>query len=117
MNSWLNDTPSAVRRSTTNTLLLHPDDATPLGIQTGDTVRVSSQVDSLDCVAEVSEVPMAGVAVLDHGWGSGVLDPQNRQPSEIRGSNRNALVSDQEVDVLSGTPAFGITRVRVERLA
>jgi hypothetical protein len=25
-------------------------------------------------------------------------------------------VSDQEVDVLSGTPSFGIARVRVERL-
>ncbi|MGZ5397436.1 MAG: molybdopterin dinucleotide binding domain-containing protein, partial [Mycobacterium sp.] len=96
---------------------LHPDDATPLGIATGDTVRVSSRVHALECTAEVSEAPQAGVAVLDHGWGSRLFDPQNREPSETHGANRNALVSDQEVDVLSGTPSFGIARVRVERLA
>jgi formate dehydrogenase len=116
MNSWLNDTPTALRRNPTNTLLLHPDDAAPLGIQTGDAVRVSSPVHALECTAEVSETPQAGVAVLDHGWGSRSFDPPNGEPLETLGSNRNALVSDQEVDVLSGTPSFGIARVRVERL-
>jgi formate dehydrogenase len=116
MNSWLNDTPTALRRNATNTLLLHPDDAAPLGIETGDTVRVSSPVHVLECTAEVSEAPQVGVAVLDHGWGSRLFDPHHREPSETLGSNRNALVSDQDVDPLSGTPSFGIARVRVERL-
>ena len=57
MNSWLNDTPTALRRNATNTLHLHPDDAEPLGIRTGDTVRVSSRVDALECTAEVSTTP------------------------------------------------------------
>ena len=116
MNSWLNDTPTALRRNVTNTLLLHPDDAAPLGIDTGDTVRVSSPVHALECTVEVSESPQVGVAVLDHGWGSRLFDPHNGQPAEEHGANRNALVSDQDVDVLSGTPSFGIVRVRVERL-
>ena len=117
MNSWLNDTPTALRRNATNTLLLHPDDAAPLGIETGDTVRVSSPVHALECTAEVSKTPQRGVAVLDHGWGSRLFDPQRQEPSDTLGANRNALVSDQDVDVLSGTPSFGIAQVRVERLA
>jgi formate dehydrogenase len=117
MNSWLNETPTALRRTATNTLLLHPDDAAPLGIQTGDTVRVSSRVHALECTAEVSQDPQAGVAILDHGWGSRLFDPQNQEPSEIYGANRNALVSDQDVDPLSGTPAFSTVEVCVERTA
>ena len=117
MNSWLNDTPTALRRNATNTLLLNPNDAEELGIQTGDTVRVSSRVDTLECTAEVSSAPQVGVAVLDHGWGSRLFDPQTQEPSEVHGANRNALVSDQDVDVLSGTPAFGTVEVRVERFS
>ncbi len=116
MNSWLNDTPTALRRNATNTLHLHPDDAEPLGIGTGDRVRVTSRVHALECTAEVSTDPLVGVAILDHGWGSRLFDPQSRQPPESYGSNRNALVSDLDLDALSGTPAFGIAEVRVERL-
>lgn len=117
MNSWLNDTPTALRRNPTNVLQLHPDDATRLGIATGDAVRVSSRVRAFDCTAEVSDAPRAGVAILDHGWGSHLFDPERQQSSETHGCNRNALVSDQEVDVLSGTPAFGVAQVRVDRIA
>jgi len=39
-----------------------------LGVRTGDTVRITSAVDSLDCTAEVSNDPQMGVAILAHGW-------------------------------------------------
>ena len=60
-------------------LHLHPDDAEPLGIGTGDRVRVSSRVHALECTAEVSKDPLVGVAILDHGWGSRLFDPQNQR--------------------------------------
>ena len=36
MNSWLNDTPTSLRRNKTNGVRIHPDDAERLGIRTGD---------------------------------------------------------------------------------
>ena len=117
MNSWLNDTPTALRRNASNTLHIHPDDAAPLGIGTGDRVRVSSRVEAVECTAKISDDPQVGVAILDHGWGSRLFDPENQGPPDSYGANRNVLVSDQDVDILSGTPAFGIAAVRVERLA
>ena len=116
MNSWLNDTPTSLRRNATNALCIHPDDAERLGIRTGDMVRVTSSVDSLDCRAEVSNDPQIGVAVLAHGWGSRVFDPHSGAPAELHGVNRNTLVSDTNVDSLSGTPAFGTAAVRIARL-
>jgi formate dehydrogenase len=116
MNSWLNDTPTSLRRNTTNTLRVHPDDAERLGIRTGDRVRVTSPVGSLECSAEVSNDPQIGVAILAHGWGSRVFDPHGGAAAERHGINRNALVSDTNVDSLSGTPAFGTAAVRITRL-
>jgi formate dehydrogenase len=117
MNSWLNDTPTTLRRNTTNALHIHPGDAERLGIGTVDTVRVTSSVDSLDCVAEISDAPQVGVVILAHGWGSRVFDPHNGQPDDLHGVNRNALASDAIVDPLSGTPAFGTVAVRIARVA
>ena len=116
MNSWLTDTPTALRRDTSNVLYLHALDADALGIQTGDVARVASPVDCLDCIAEISDAPQIGVAILAHGWGSRVFDPHGGEPAQAHGVNRNALVSDTSIDPLSGTPAFGVAAVRIIRL-
>src|SRR5215207_1265449 len=115
MNSWLNDTPTALRRQSANPLYIQPEDAAALGIDAGDTVRVTSSVGSLECTAELSEAPRAGVVILGHGWGTHTFDPHGREPAAIHGVNRNLLVSDADVDELSGTPAFGTVAVRVEK--
>jgi len=94
----------------------HSAETARLGVRTGDTVRITSAVDSLDCTAEVSNDPQMGVAILAHGWGSSVFDPHSGAPADLHGVNRNALVSDTNVDALSGTPAFGIAAVRIARL-
>lgn len=117
MNSWLNETPSAQKHTATNAVYLNPEDAERLAVTSGDNVRVSSPSASLECVAEVSSIPRAGVAILGHGWGSRVFDPHGGQPSLAHGVNRNALVSDEHIDSLSGTPAFGVVQVRVERFS
>ena len=116
MNSWLNETPTALRREPTNTVYLHPDDAANSAISHGDTVRVSSASAALECTAEVSAAPLRGVAILGHGWGSRIFDPHGGELPESHGVNRNALVADAAIDPLSGTPAFGVVEVRVERV-
>jgi formate dehydrogenase len=116
MNSWLNDTPTSLRRNKTNAVRIHPDDAERLGIRTGDMVRITSPADSLDCRAEASNDPQIGVAILAHGWGSRVFDPHSGAAAERHGVNRNALVSDTDIDPLSATPAFGTAAVRITRL-
>ncbi|BBZ70621.1 formate dehydrogenase [Mycobacterium paraseoulense] len=116
MNSWLNDTPTALKRQSANTVYLNTDDAAPLGISSGDVVRVSSRTATLECTAEVSSAPRQGVVILGHGWGSRVFDPHGAEPPAAYGVNRNALVADADVDPLSGTPAFGIVEVRVAKV-
>ena len=115
MNSWLNETPSALRREATNTVYVHPADAEKLAIRSGDTTKVTSPTAVLECTAEVSSVPRSGVAILGHGWGSRIFDPHGDEPAAVYGVNRNALVADSAVDPLSGTPAFGVTEVRIEK--
>jgi formate dehydrogenase len=116
MNSWLNETPTALQREKTNTVCLNPDDAERLGIADADVVRVSSRTAALECVAEISSAPRQGVAILGHGWGSRIFDPNDAHPPTVYGVNRNALVAAEDVDPLSGTPSFGVVEVAVERV-
>jgi formate dehydrogenase len=116
MNSWLNETPTALQREKTNTVYLNPDDAERLGIADDDVVRVSSRTAALECVAQVNSAPRQGVVILGHGWGSRIFDPNDAQPPNVFGVNRNALVAAEDVDPLSGTPSFGVVEVAVERV-
>jgi formate dehydrogenase len=116
MNSWLNETPSALRREAANTVYVHAEDAEKLAIHSGDMARITSPTATLECTAEVSSVPRSGVAILGHGWGSRVFDPHGNEPPAAYGVNRNALVADAAVDPLSGTPAFGVAEVRIEKV-
>jgi anaerobic selenocysteine-containing dehydrogenase len=67
---------------------INPADALPRGIQTGDTVIVSSPRGSIKMKANVTDTILAGVVSLPHQW-----------PGE---ANVNLLVDDQTLDPVSG---------------
>jgi len=115
MNSWLNDTPTVVRRMTGNQLEIHPLDADRAGIVDGTDVLVESPVAIVTAAAVVTEATRPGVVIAEHGWGSAVCDPFTVSVVR-RGFNRNALVEDDALDPLSQVPRLNGQPVRVRRL-
>ncbi len=117
MNSWHFDLPNVKRRVKTNDCEINTEDARALGIQTNDTVRVRSEVNSIELPATVTDKVPQGVIAIQHGWGSRVFDPTGGEPAWQAGTNRNLLVSDQVLDPFSGIPKLNSTAVAVEKMA
>jgi formate dehydrogenase len=116
MNSWLNDLPGLHPAGKGTQVVIHPDDASRLGVDDGDRVRVHSPVGAVELTASVSDQPRPGVVIIDHGWGSRVFDPRGENAPEAFGVNRNLLVDGGPVDPLSQTPALNSSYVGVERV-
>ena len=88
-------------------LEIHPDDATPRGIDDGDDVRVFNELGTLECPVKVTGLVRAGTVAFPKGvWRRHTA---NRLTS-------NALVPDSLTD-LGGGACFNDARVQVVRLA
>ena len=116
MNSWLNDIPGLHPGGKGNHAVINIADAAALGVADGDRVRVFSGIGAVELVAVVSDRPRPGVVIVDHGWGSRVLDPRGGAEPVSFGVNRNLLVDASPVDPLSQTPALSSAYVGIERL-
>ncbi|MDT0488367.1 molybdopterin dinucleotide binding domain-containing protein, partial [Streptomyces doebereineriae] len=79
-------------------------------------VRVFSPVGRLEVTAALSDRPRRGVVVLDHGWGSRVVDPRHGGAPESYGVNRNLLADRAAIDPLSQTSTLGSVYVGIERV-
>ena len=71
---------------------INPVDADIRGIQTGDDVVISTLRNSIKMKADVTDTILVGVVSVPHHW-----------PGE---ANANALIDDQNLDPISGFPAF-----------
>jgi len=71
---------------------INPADASPRGIQSGDTVIISSPRGSIKMKANVTDTILAGVVSTPHHW-----------PDE---ANVNSLIDDKNLDPISGFPPF-----------
>jgi formate dehydrogenase len=116
MNSWLNELPGLHPSGKHNEVVIHPDDASALGISDGDQVKVFSAVGAIELTAEVNDRPRRGVIVVDHGWGSRIFDPRGGSAAESYGTNRNLLIDGGPVDPLSQTAALSSSYVGIERV-
>jgi anaerobic selenocysteine-containing dehydrogenase len=103
MNSTFGDREETDRE--TASVAMHPDDAGPRGIQSGDRVRVFNDRGSVMIAAEVDGVVPPGIVRL----------PSTRWPKRAAGGrNANALTSDRLTDI-GGGPTFYNCLVEVER--
>jgi formate dehydrogenase len=115
MNSWLNESPGLFRaKDRTNLAEIHHEDAAAAGVVTGDTVRLSSRVGSIEVVCDVTDTMRPGVVCVPHGWGTRVFDPVGGAAPQSYGVNRNLLVDEVDIDPLSQTPGLNSTAVRLE---
>jgi anaerobic selenocysteine-containing dehydrogenase len=105
LNSLFANVPRQQRRAGAATLVIHPDDAAPGGIATGDEVRVANARGSFVAIADVSDRVRPGV----------VASPKGRWPGHAKeGTNVNATVDERDSD-MGGGAVYHDNRVRVDK--
>ena len=104
MNSWLHNLPALAKGPNRCILLVHPDDAKRLGLESGKMVQVRSRIGGIEVECQLTDEMMPGVVSLPHGYGhmlSGVRlsVAQEKQP----GACSNYLTDETVLDAPSGT--------------
>jgi anaerobic selenocysteine-containing dehydrogenase len=114
-NSWMHNVPRLTRGAPVCTLLVHPDDAAPRGLGSGDRVKVRSRAGELVATVTVSDEIGKGSVSLPHGYGhSGT---ELRVARELAGANVNDVTDETRVDTLSGTAVLNGVPVTLTKLA
>lgn len=112
-NSWMGHIDRLTKGKSLCTLLIHPDDAVPRGIKTGDLVRVTSRAGSLEIPATVVDGIMPGVVSIPHGYGHTRANTGLAVPEHARGVSVNDITDAGVVDALSGNAVFNGVPVRL----
>jgi len=116
-NSWMHNVENLVRGKARCTLLMHPDDATRLSLDDGDTACVRSRVGIVLVPVEVTDAIMPGVVSIPHGWGHDAPGVRMRVAAEHAGVNTNVLADELGMDPLSGNAILNGIPVTIERAA
>lgn len=106
MNSWLATTAGAqMRDSRHDAVEISRKDAGQRALIDGDWVEVSNAIGALRARVIISDQVRPGVVVMEHGWSK-----------RTGGNNRNELVSNTDLDKLTGVPRFNGMEVHLKKL-
>jgi len=81
---------------------LHPDTAKGLGIADGDNLKVETARGNVKMKAQLTPDILPQVVCIPHGWGGE--------------ANANWLTSDEDMDPITGFPAFKSMLCRVSKV-
>lgn len=112
-NSWMHNVDVLVKGKSRCTMHIHPDDAARLGLVDGERAKVSSRVNVIEVVVEVTDAVMRGVVSIPHGWGHDVPESRLSVAKRSPGVNANLLTDDRYLDALSGNAALNGVPVTV----
>jgi anaerobic selenocysteine-containing dehydrogenase len=112
-NSWMHNVAPLMTGRPRCTLLVHPDDATRIGLADGATARVSSESGSVVAPVEVTDEMMPGVVSLPHGFGHDKPGTRLAVAAAHAGANTNVLAPGDLVDVPSGNAVLNGIPVQV----
>jgi anaerobic selenocysteine-containing dehydrogenase len=101
-NSWMHNLPLLAKGPERCTALIHPDDATRLGLQGGGMARLTSAHGSVEARVQLSADMMPGVVSLPHGWGHNQPGARLSVAAQRPGVNLNDLLDEDLRDPLSG---------------
>jgi len=113
-NSWLRNLPMLGAGKPLCVLHMHPQDAQPRSILSGDRVNLVSNTGSVTVAVELDEALMPGVVSLPHGFS--MIDDLAQENLQV-GANYNVLAAASAFDVPSGTAALNGIQVVVEKSA
>ena len=114
-NSWMHNSPRLVKGADRCVLLVHPDDAAPRGLVTGDLAALESETGALTVAVEVTDAIRPGVVSLPHGWGHHREGVRLGVARTRAGVSANDVTSERHLDTLSGNAAFNGLPVTVRR--
>jgi anaerobic selenocysteine-containing dehydrogenase len=100
-NSWFHNLPALAKGRERCTLLVHPDDASKLGLAAGTRARVRSRVGVVEAPVEISDAMMRGVVSLPHGFGHDAPGAKLGVAAQRPGVNSNLLSDETRIDALS----------------
>jgi anaerobic selenocysteine-containing dehydrogenase len=115
-NSWGHNAPRLVSGRERCVLEMHPRDAEPRGIATGQRVSLKSRVGEVVVPVSVTDAVMPGVVSLPHGWGHGRPGVRLRVAAARPGASVNDVTDDAFVDALSGASSLSGVPVEVARV-
>ena len=115
-NSWMHNVPRLMKGKDRCTLLMHPEDATRLGVADGQRVVVRSRVGRVEVPLEVSDEMSPGVVSLPHGWGHNRPGTRLHTAALQPGASINDLTDDRRLDPVCGNAAFSGLPVEIEPL-
>jgi anaerobic selenocysteine-containing dehydrogenase len=113
-NSWMHNVPALMTGRDRCTLLIHPDDATRLGVVDGKLARLRSRAGELVVSVEVSDEMLTGVVSLPHGWGHDKPGARLSVASDRPGVCNNVLAPGELVDVPSNNAVVNGIPVEIE---
>ncbi|TGN08502.1 molybdopterin oxidoreductase family protein [Leptospira ilyithenensis] len=114
-NSWMHNLPKLMTGKPRCTLMIHPEDASRLGIADDEKVIVESSAGSVLISAEVTKELMKGVVSIPHGFGHNRTGTNQKVATEFSGVSINDLTDDQSIDVFSGNAAFSGIKVSIKK--
>ncbi|MDG2050744.1 MAG: molybdopterin-dependent oxidoreductase [Myxococcota bacterium] len=101
-NSWMHNAPALMTGKDRCTLLIHPEDARPRGLEDGMQAEVQSRAGRVEVAVEVTEEMRPGVVCLPHGFGHDRPGTRLAVASARPGICNNVLAPGDLVDHLSG---------------
>jgi anaerobic selenocysteine-containing dehydrogenase len=113
-NSWMHNLPTLVRGKERCIALVHPDDASRLGLVDGEEAVVRSRAGEIVVPVEVTDDVMPGVVSIPHGWGHDLPGVSLSVAGAHAGTNSNVLTDELVVEPLSGTAVLNGIPVELE---
>lgn len=110
-NSWMHNLPALAGGTNRCTLLIHPDDASRLGVR--DTAVITGPGGKLAVPVEITDAIRPGVVSLPHGWGHDAPGTRLTVAATQAGVNVNSLLDSSLLEPLSGTSVLNGVPVEV----
>ncbi|TGK79146.1 molybdopterin oxidoreductase family protein [Leptospira noumeaensis] len=114
-NSWMHNLPKLMTGKSRCTIMIHPEDASTLGISNDEEVIVESSVGKIQIPAEITDELMKGVVSIPHGFGHNRGGTNQKVATEFSGVSINDLTDDQSIDEFSGNAAFSGVKVFIKK--
>lgn len=109
-----NQLQSTLRRTPFNPAFLHSDEMHTLGIEEGETIRLTSDHGSIYAVARADDDLRSGVVSLAWGWGGDSVEPGGEWDGS---TNVNFLIAcDRDVEDINAMPRMSAIPVNVEKV-
>lgn len=115
-NSWLHNSERLVKGKNRCTIMINSADAENLNIASGQNLKVSSRVGSVEIPCEISDKIMRGVVSIPHGYGHARNGVKLDTAVNHAGVSLNDLTDDRVLDELTGNAAFSNVKVRLETM-